>query len=555
MASATALAALTPYYLKGIVNTFTSESPDVELAKVLFFKMFLVYVGINISYRIFDVAISVHESCAMKDLDLRSFRKLQQLSMRFFENSYSGSLVTRVRRFRAAYESISDLFFFQFGKNMIMFFAIAFVFVRNMPALAVPFIVWSLIFVTYCIVTSVLKFPVDTKSAELDSAVGAALADSLTNHLAVKTFGQERAEEARFGKVVERSHKARLRSWLLSALIMVGQWILMGAAELLFIWWMIDGWQRGAVTAADFVFAQSFVFWATANLVGFGHSIRKFLSSLADAKEMADVHEQTPEVIDAPGARTLTVEEGEVEFDSVNFSYDGSAKHLVIKDFSLTIEPGTSIGLVGRSGSGKSTLVKTLFRFYDLYSGRIRIDRQDIANVTQASLRQQLAIVPQQPHLFHRSVRDNIAFASPDATEAEIIEAARQAHALEFIKALPNGFDTLIGERGNKISGGEQQRIAIARAILANPQILILDEATSALDSATEKHIQKAIENLLRNRTAIVIAHRLSTIMQLDEIVVMENGCIIERGSHKDLLDLNGAYAELWSHQSGGYIS
>lgn len=554
---AVSLQAVSPYYLRGIVDTFTSDTPNITLAKMLFFRMVLVVVGINIAYRVFDVAIALHESNAMKDLDNRSFHHIQRQSMRFFEDTYSGSLVTRARRFRSSYENILDLFFFNFGQNLLMFVVIAIVFVNALPGLAMPFIVWTLVFIGYCVGTTFWKYPFDRVSAERDSEVGAALADSLTNHAAVKTFGQETAEERRFSTVVETCHRARLGSWMRGNVIMAGQWVITALGELGFIWWMISGWERGVVTAGDFVFAQAFVIWAISHLMGFGHNLRRLFSAIAEAEEMAEVYELTPEVRDAPGARRLIIEEGSVEFHAVRFCYGSSGvdgKHAV-HNFSLTIPRGKSIGLVGRSGAGKSTIVKLLLRFYDPNAGYIRIDGQDIANVTQASLRQQLAVVPQHPELFHRTIRDNIAFAAPDATESEIIRAAEQACAWEFIKDLPDGLDTLVGERGVKLSGGQQQRIAIARAILADPRILILDEATSAMDSETEQLIQQAIANLLEGRTAIVIAHRLSTIMRLNQIVVMANGRIIETGTHHELRSSGGVYASLWAHQGGGYIN
>ena len=267
---------------------------------------------------------------------------------------------------------------------------------------------------------------------------------------------------------------------------------------------------------------------------------------------MTEILALTPEIIDRSND-TLSVNSGEVAFKHVTFAHDGS-KEALFDDFSLTIAPGERVGLVGHSGSGKTTLTRLLLRFSDVENGTITIDNQDITSVTQKSLRQSIAYVPQEPMLFHRTLRENIAYGKPDASEEDIRYAAEQANALDFIEKLPEKFDTLVGERGVKLSGGQRQRIAIARAILKDAPILVLDEATSALDSESEKLIQDALEKLMKGRTSIVIAHRLSTIAKLDRIIVLNDGSIVEQGNHQALLNQKGTYAKLWSHQSGGFI-
>lgn len=556
MTGAVLLGAALPFYTRNLVNVFTKANPDVSHVWLIFQTLVWLYVGINICYRIFDVALTMFQARVMRDLTERSFAVLQTQSMHFFENSFTGSLITSAKRFGYAFDGMSDVFFYQFMKSTIMLVIMLIVLFKETPFLAMLFAIWMVVYGGLVLLAMRLQFPFFNANAEADSEVGAILADSISNHMTVKSFGQEESEARRLHEVVQKSYRLRLRAWFTSNAFFAGQGVLMASAELGLIWYLISGWQKGVVTAGDFVFFQAYMLWMIEQIWNLGPMIHRFFGHVSDAKEMADIYQLTPEVRDAPGARSLLVEDGEVEFHAITFSYMGrkaGMRHTIDK-LTLTIPAGQSVGFVGRSGAGKSTIVKLLLRFYDLDSGYIRIDRQDIANVTQESLRQQIAVVPQDPQMFHSTIWHNIAFARSDATQAEVIEAAQLAYAWDFIQELPHGLNTIVGERGVKLSGGQRQRIAIARAMLADPHILILDEATSALDSATEKIIQQAIANLLQNRTSIVIAHRLSTIMQLDRIVVIHNGEIIEDGTHYELLEHKGEYADLWAHQSGGYL-
>ena len=288
----------------------------------------------------------------------------------------------------------------------------------------------------------------------------------------------------------------------------------------------------------------------------FGRNFRNFFTALADASEMAEIFEQSDFEADETSAQALTIKDGKIQFDHINFAYSGSetTNSCLFEDFSLTIKAGEKVALVGESGSGKTSLTKLLFRFFEPQQGDLLFDGQNAKDFTLESLRDQISLVPQQPELFHRSVRDNIVL-NADVSDEKLREVAQKAKSLDFIQKLPEQFDTMVGERGVKLSGGEKQRIALARAFLEDAPIVVLDEATSALDSITEKQIQTAIFDLIEDKTAIVIAHRLSTILRMDRIIVMAQGKIIEDGTHQELLDLGGNYSKMWKHQSGEFIS
>ncbi|MEK7499015.1 MAG: ABC transporter ATP-binding protein, partial [Patescibacteria group bacterium] len=444
---------------------------------------------------------------------------------------------------------MSDVFFYQLIKTFVLFSVVIIVIFHEKSSLAILLVGWLFVYGALIAWGMRLQLPLYNASADVDSEIGAVLADSISNHMTVKSFGQERSEEQRFFTVVEKGYAARLKAWFVSNAFFAGQGVLMATAELGLIWYLITGWQTGNVTAGDFVFFQAYILWIIEQIWMLGPMTQRFFMYASDAKEMAGVYCLSPDVQDEHNAKPLHITNGEVAFNKATFSYVGKKNitRNTIHDMTLTIPAGQSVGFVGRSGAGKSTIVKLLLRFYDLKSGTIHIDEQDISQTTQESLRQQVAVVPQDPQMFHSTIKHNIAFARPTATEEEIMQAAKEAFAWDFIQELPQGLNAVVGERGVKLSGGQRQRIAIARAILANPKILILDEATSALDSATEKIIQKATKNLLENRTSLVIAHRLSTIMQLDRIIVIHGGEIIEDGTHEELLEKKGEYADLWA--------
>jgi ATP-binding cassette subfamily B protein len=309
------------------------------------------------------------------------------------------------------------------------------------------------------------------------------------------------------------------------------------------------------ITIATYLLFQVYILRVIDSLTKMVMTVRFVEGALGDAAEMADLFDRQPAIQDPVKPQPLTLSKGEVQFDHISFHYsEQQGKRQLFKDFDLRIHAGEKIGLVGPSGGGKTTITKLLLRFMDVSHGAIRLDGQDITTITQDDLHQVIGYVPQEPLLFHRSLRENISYGNKDATDEQIIAAAKKAHAHDFIQSLHHGYDTLVGERGIKLSGGQRQRVAIARAMLKNAPILVLDEATSALDSESEKYIQAALWELMENKTTLVIAHRLSTIQHLDRIVVLDEGSIVEQGSHKELLAKHGLYARLWQHQSGGFI-
>jgi ATP-binding cassette subfamily B protein len=356
-----------------------------------------------------------------------------------------------------------------------------------------------------------------------------------------------------FEKVTEEQRQSTYKLWTLYNILSAAQGFFMVALELIGMYIAIKLWLDGSISAGTVVLVQMYVAIIFGNLWGLGKSIIKFATAVSDAAEMVDIFETRPDVMDVEDPVVFRMERGEIEFKNVTFSYGEGGE--VLNNFYLKINPGQKVGLVGESGAGKSTITKILLRFADVSEGEVLINGQNISKVAQDDLRRSISYVPQEPLLFHRSLKENIKYGKPEASNEEVIEVAKRARAHEFISSLSSGYDTLVGERGIKLSGGERQRVAIARAMLENAPIVVLDEATSSLDSISEKAIQEAFEELLKSKTAIVIAHRLSTIRKMDRIIVMDRGKIVEDGTHKDLLEKDGFYHNLWEHQQGGFLA
>lgn len=484
-----------------------------------------------------------------------SFDYLSHQDYSFFTDNFSGSLVTQASRFAKSYTTFNDTIFFHLLPQFFsLTFSLAVIGWYSLPLAAGVFVMW--LFAMWVILRfAVNRIPLRRGAVAKESQQVGELADVITNSLTVKTFASENREQQRYrivnkerGRLFLRSWRRAVRNaWIVEALCVVIQMVVLIAGIILL--------QRKAISVPTFLLFQVYILRIVHDI---GRSVfiaRQFEVVAGDAQEMTELLEQQPLIRDKPSAEAGKITQGEITFKTITFRYSGTGnQEPLFDDFSLRIQPGEKIGLVGPSGGGKTTITRLLLRFMDIQDGAIVIDGQDIRDIKQQDLRRAIAYVPQEPLLFHRSIKDNIRYGKPGAFDEEIIAVAKKSFAHDFIKTLPEGYDTLVGERGVKLSGGQRQRIAIARAMLKNAPILILDEATSALDSESERVIQKALWELMKDKTAVVIAHRLSTIQRMDRIVVLDEGRIIEQGSHKKLLENKGLYARLWSHQSGGFI-
>ena len=546
-----------PLYYKNIANGLAS--PYSEETRVLLFdsltKIAFIYCAVWFSWRLLEVAIVPLDGGGINLLEKRCFDVLKNQKYIFFENNFSGSLIKQANRFSRAFETIMDWFLFQFFMNILAVIISFTLFYQQQPEFALYFLVWVIVFVTWNISFSIWKMRFDKAVAAADSIVGGVFSDAISNIYVVKSFALEQREQQRVDETSDEVYRKKKIAWFFTFLSFAVQGIMTFGIELLLVYLMIIKWQNGHFEIGVFVLFQSIMIILIQRLWEFGRNIRTLFGALADASEMADVFRQADLETDLATAYPHTISQGAIDFNQLGFSYhqDTTLQAPLFDNFSLQIKAGEKVALVGQSGSGKSTLTKLLFRFLEPQHGSIRFDGINAIDFTLQSLRHQISMVPQQPDLFHRSIRDNMTLGNA-VSEEQLITAAINANCWDFIMRLPDQFDTLVGERGVKLSGGERQRIAIARAFLEDAPIVVLDEATSALDSLTEKQIQTAIFELIKDKTAIVIAHRLSTILKMDRIIVLENGNIIEQGTHQELLANKNKYYAMWQHQSNDYL-
>lgn len=550
-AAATLVDSILPYFLSQAIGAIGNSDSDA-MTQYLIIGGVVGLIGAALNLVGFQ-AMAIHESHVLAHLREETFVSLMNKDHQFFTNQKIGAMTSRYIDFVRNHITIQDLFIIR-TLGFIMTVGSGLV-ILSFQSLFVSAIILGLIILLVFEIrwSTMLRAPWRHERKTLVSEIHGSVADVLTNNLIVRTFAGENREITALKKMTGRFAKIYQKDiGFLTAegsvrvtLMIIVQVVAIAIAATLV--------SENELTLAAAIFMLAYLQRIGSQLFVLGDIIHGYDQSLLDAQPMTEMLLTKNVIEDNSNAKNLTITSPNISFNTVSYRYsDGNED--VLKDISITIPSGQKVGMVGHSGAGKSTIVQLLLRFSDVTSGSISIENQDIRHITQTSLRQHIGYVPQEPMLFHRSLRENIAYGKPDATDAEIRAAAKQAHALEFIDKMPNGLDTTVGERGAKLSGGQRQRIAIARAILKDAPILLLDEATSALDSESEKLIQDALEKLMRGRASIVIAHRLSTIAKLDRIIVLEAGRIVEDGTHSELLLKNGAYAKLWSHQSGGFI-
>ena len=548
---------IVPIFYKKFFDLLTQAGGDKALLFPGLLRLVIIIAVIHLTswffWRFADVASTIMISKTVAKLKQNCFDYMLGHSYTFFANNFSGSLVQRVNRYARSFEALGNSFVYQIMPLAVIIIGSVVVTYFIAPIISLVILVWVIIFISFSLIFSRWKLKYDIRRAEADSKTTGYLSDTITNNSAVSLFTGVIYEEKSFRDISNDQARKTRFSWYLNDAVDMVQAFFITVVEFFVFYFILKYWGLGLATVGTFVLAQTYVIGLANQLWHLNQSIRNIYEGIADAKEMVEILETPYEIKDVPGAKKLKVKEGEIAFKNVGFNFNETRE--VLSDLNLTIQPGEKMAIIGPSGAGKTTFVRLLMRMYELTKGKIEIDGQDIHLVTQDSLRQNISLVPQDPVLFHRTLMENIRYGRREATDKEVKEAACLAHCAEFIETLPLKYDTFVGERGIKLSGGERQRVAIARAILKKAPILILDEATSSLDSHSEKLIQEALDNLMKNCTTIVIAHRLSTIRKMDRIIAMKDGQIIEEGTHAELANKDsGLYKDLWELQAGGFI-
>jgi ABC-type transport system involved in Fe-S cluster assembly fused permease/ATPase subunit len=544
-----------PVLLKHLVDAMTIKPGDAAALLVVPAGLLVAYGALRLSTSLFtelrELIFAKATEGTARRISLEVFSHLHSLSLRFHLERQTGGMTRDIERgTRAVHSLISYSLYSIFPTLVEVALVLTLLAVKFDAAFAWITVAALAAYIGFTVVVTEWRTQFRRQMNELDSTAHTRAIDSLLNYETVKYFGNEAFEARRYDESLERLRRAALKSQTTLSLLNTGQQMIIAVALVAMLWRATEGVAAGRLTLGDLVMINAFMIQLYIPLNFLGVMYREIKQALTDLDKMFGLLEREREVADATGAPALAVSEGRVRFDDVSFAYDPARP--ILHGVSFEIPPGKTVAVVGPSGAGKSTLARLLYRFYDIAGdgrGAITIDGQDIRKVTQSSLRQAIGIVPQDTVLFNDTVEYNIAYGRTGATREQVEAAARSAHIHDFIAATPRGYGTMVGERGLKLSGGEKQRVAIARTLLKNPPILIFDEATSALDSANERAIQAELKSAAQGKTALVIAHRLSTVVDAHEIVVLEAGRVVERGPHAELLARGGRYAQMWRLQ------
>ena len=544
-----------PILLKTLVDAMSLKPGDPAALLVVPVGLLVAYGALRLSTSLFtelrELVFAKATQGAARSIALQTFEHLHALSLRFHLERQTGGMTRDIERGVRGIESLISFTLFNVVATLVEV-------VLVLSVLAIKFDAWFAwitlaalaLYILFTVLVTEWRTQFRREANEFDSAAHSKAVDSLLNYETVKYFNNEGFEARRYDESLERLRRARLKSQTTLSLLNTGQQLIIAVGLVAMLWRATQGVVDGRMTLGDLVMVNAFMIQLYIPLNFLGVIYREIKQSLTDLDKMFTLMDKEREVADAPGAQPLTgLDQPTVRFEDVVFAYDAKGGRTILQGISFEIPAGKTVAVVGPSGSGKSTLARLLFRFYDIQQGRITIAGQEIRSVTQGSVRQAIGIVPQDTVLFNDTVAYNIAYGRPGATQDEIESAARAARIHDFIASTPKGYATMVGERGLKLSGCEKQRVAIARTLLKNPPILIFDEATSALDSANERAIQAELQGVAQNKTTLVIAHRLSTVVDAHEILVMDTGRIIERGTHAQLLALGGRYASMWSLQ------